>query len=376
MNIMAPIIVSEGTQYLSDGVTIVSKGTSPDTRNNETTGYGTIVVLPDVISDHEDDERNENEIRASKSQEEEMEDNDVAAESESENFREGKLETIIYDPSRSSNLFADDNEICGSDNDNFAELFQACKTNSPQSIISNLMTGSSRRFEFPRLNTYMGNDNGEITSPRVAIPSPSAFFSNMRLPSSLTSSKKNQHRSSPLSLDGLFSPSSSGEMVDVDLQHSLSDDDLKNVASSVVHNKPCEKEKDSMEETAVAAKSTTQKKAKSPSTSFFGLEPFPWEIKSFGTQTTSSTSNDGPPESTSSTSWFSDSIKSISNSTASTFSSNQISDSFKKWGKEISAAASDFFNEDVSKDAFVAHFGRQVSRHAAESMYEHYPNAV
>ncbi len=108
--------------------------------------------------------------------------------------------------------------------------------------------------------------------------------------------------------------------------------------------------------------------------SIFGMEPFPWEIKRNRMQKPKLSSAN-----INSTSSFASSV--LGSNNFSSFSSkaafsNKFVDSIKKWGKEVNFVVNEFFNEDECKDAFVAHFGRQVSRGAAENYYNQHRNPV
>eukprot|EP00804_Cyclotella_cryptica_P020791 CCRYP_016603-RA/>CCRYP_016603-RA protein AED:0.33 eAED:0.33 QI:0/-1/0/1/-1/1/1/0/175 len=155
----------------------------------------------------------------------------------------------------------------------------------------------SRPFNLSTITTtYEGNGDDEA-SPRTEMPSPSELV--MKLPSiSIPSNMKRF---------GLFSPSSSGELQDVDFNSPHGPKGQIDADEELARQLQAEEDKNQ-----------TYKSKPRPAPSIFGLEPTPWEVKS---QYTTTTRGGG----STSECWF--------------------PDSWTRFGRHISSAASAFFND-------------------------------
>ena len=333
---MTQIIVSEelnipnATASVSTDPHIVAK--------KECISQRTAAKLPDSISEqvYDDESRNDDDMAASRSQDGSLEgkenkDPTNSVESENKQISGGNVESKPAYLLQTTNLFNDENEsqfIIHDDDDCIEWTSQTPKSNSPQSIFSNLMVGTSRSFEFPSINTvYTNGNDDEKCSPRLSIPSPSAFLSKIRTATS--------------SLANALSPSSVMGLEDVDLEPSFSFQEEKKIVTSNNEETHDESGKEVLDvPEKETARKTTTKPSSSSSNSIFGLEPFPWEVKSNARTSKSKTQKD---VASFSSTWFNSSKSFKSSLSQKTISSGHFSGSFKKWGKELNSVVNEVF---------------------------------
>jgi hypothetical protein len=185
-----------------------------------------------------------------------------------------------------SNLFVDEDEINTRD---VSEGIKTTELSAPSYSLSNVMSSSHTLNLSSIATTYEGNDDG-VESPRTDTPSPSEIFTN--LPSLTIQSNTKRF--------GLFSPSSWGELQDVEFGQIDADEEL-------ARHLQAEEDK----------KQTCNSKPR-PAPSIFGLEPTPWEVKS---QYTTTTRGGGATLEC----WF--------------------PDSWTRFGRHLSSTASSFFSD-------------------------------
>lgn len=153
-----------------------------------------------------------------------------------------------------SNLFVDEDEI---NTRNVFEGIETTESNAPSYALSKAISAPHNFNLSSIVTTYEGNDDGEA-SPIADTASPSEIFINL---ASLTIP-------SNMKRFGLLSPSSWGELQDVDCGQIDADEELA---------RQLQAEED---------KKQTCKSKPRPAPSIFGLEPTPWEVKSQYTTTT------------------------------------------------------------------------------------------
>jgi len=335
----------------------------------------TVGILAEACR-HDEEARNDRDDIAPDQGHELREEEDIGEESSNftnaQSFNEvaNKPISLLYQ-NQTSNLFSDDRDtgfVIEEEDACVDWTTQPKNTVSPTGGFSNLSMGPSRSFDIPSINTAYYDGNNDLESPRFSIPSQSAFLKNVR--------------NASISFASVLSPTSSMGLEDIDLKASSSSvtggENLTTI--NTIDISDGKEETVTHERNILTANSPSKKAETKPSNSvpgsIFGMEPFPWEIKGNRMQKPKSSSSN----STTSKSSFASSVVGSNNfsiiSSKADFSSIKLVDSFKKWRKEINAVVNEFFNEDESKDAFVAHFGRQVSRVAAENMYNQYRSII
>ncbi|KAL7473306.1 hypothetical protein ACHAXS_013770 [Conticribra weissflogii] len=366
---MAPIIVQDHRNFADAIDSVADKSTaevSCEGASDETDAY----ILSEALLGNKE-ERNERDDIAANVEDEQREDEE-RIEEKSSNFTSAQSSEVAKKPSsefqhQTSNLFYDESNsgFIIEEEDEYVDWSK--NTASTTDGLSKIWMGPSRSFEFPSINTtYNDGNNDKGDSPRFSIPSPSAFLRNVR--------------NATTSFASVLSPTSSMGLEDVDLKtSSLAASSDENLATMNTINIVDEKEVTATLKSNIMTADSPDKKIEenppmSAPGSIFGMEPFPWEIKRNRMQKPKPSSAN-----INSTSSFASSV--LGSNNFSSFSSkaafsNKFVDSIKKWGKEVNFVVNEFFNEDECKDAFVAHFGRQVSRGAAENYYNQHRNPV
>lgn len=363
---MAPIVVQDHRNFTEATDAEVSREIATDK---------TVGIIAEACR-HDGEARNDRDDIAADQGHELREEEDIEEESsnftnaQSSNAVANKTTSLLYQH-QTSNLFADESDsgfVIEEEDDCVDWTTQPKNTVSPTGGFSNLSMCPSRSFDRPSIKTTYYDENNDLESPRFSIPPQSAFLKNVR--------------NASISFASVLSPTSSMGLEDVDLMASssavTSGENLTTINPIDINDG--KEERVTRERYSMTADSHSKEVETKPSNSapgsIFGMEPFPWEIKGNRMKKPKSSSSN----STTSTSSFASLVTGTSNfsiiSSKAAFSSIKLADSFKKWGKEINTVVNEFFNEDESKDAFVAHFGRQVSRGAAENMYNQHRNAI